>query len=97
MHHSALPLFLLFMLPAFLWASADDYQKAEFSADGKTLRYRYLEPAKLEPGQKYPLVLFLQGAGERGDDNKPKEGHASWVPAFNDPELLPWLFAQKRD
>ena len=23
-------------------------------------------------------------------------GHASWIPAFQNPELLPWLFAQKR-
>ena len=29
-----------------------------------------LSPEKIEPGKKYPLVLFLHGAGERGDDNK---------------------------
>lgn len=27
-----------------------------------------LPPAEVEPGQKYPLVLFLHGAGERGSD-----------------------------
>jgi len=32
-------------------------------------KYRLLEPASLVPGKKYPLVLFLHGAGERGDDN----------------------------
>ena len=26
-------------------------------------------PEKIEPGKRYPLVLFLHGAGERGDDN----------------------------
>lgn len=36
----------------------------------RTLRYRLLPPAKVEPGKKYPIVLFLHGAGERGDDNK---------------------------
>lgn len=40
--------------------------------DGKdeTFKYRLLKPAKVEAGKKYPLVLFLHGAGERGDDNK---------------------------
>lgn len=32
-------------------------------------RYRLLKPAKIEKDQKYPLVLFLHGAGERGTDN----------------------------
>ncbi len=33
-------------------------------------RYRLLRPADIEPGAKYPLVLFLHGAGERGSDNE---------------------------
>lgn len=32
--------------------------------------YRLLAPERVEPGQKYPLVLFLHGAGERGNDNR---------------------------
>lgn len=36
---------------------------------GETFKYRFLAPAKVEEGKKYPLVLFLHGAGERGDDN----------------------------
>lgn len=49
---------------------ADKFEKQQFkNADGQTLLYRFLRPAKLEAGQKYPLVLFLHGAGERGDDN----------------------------
>ena len=35
----------------------------------ETFHYRLLSPSKIEDGQKYPLVLFLHGAGERGDDN----------------------------
>jgi predicted peptidase len=31
--------------------------------------YRLLRPATIEPGRRYPVVLFLHGAGERGDDN----------------------------
>ena len=33
------------------------------------LKYRLLKPLNYRPGKKYPLVLFLHGAGERGDDN----------------------------
>lgn len=39
------------------------------AADGRTLLYRMMSPAGIESGKKYPLVLFLHGAGERGDDN----------------------------
>lgn len=36
----------------------------------ETFGYRLLTPEKIEPGKKYPVILFLHGAGERGDDNK---------------------------
>ena len=34
------------------------------------LPYRLLKPETVEPGKKYPLVIFLHGAGERGADNE---------------------------
>ena len=43
-------------------------EKCSFEKDGYTLLYRRHSP-KCEPGVKYPLVLFLHGAGERGNDN----------------------------
>ena len=43
--------------------------KREFVKDGYKLLYRLHEPAKCESGKRYPLVLFLHGAGERGNDN----------------------------
>lgn len=36
---------------------------------GEEVRYRLLAPQKVVEGQKYPLILFLHGAGERGTDN----------------------------
>ena len=36
--------------------------------DAETFRYLLLTPQKIEAGKKYPLVLFLHGAGERGND-----------------------------
>jgi predicted peptidase len=40
------------------------------SAPPLAVRYRLLKPALVEPGKTYPVVLFLHGAGERGDDNR---------------------------
>jgi predicted peptidase len=36
---------------------------------GRPLPYRLLEPKGYDSKKKYPLVLFLHGAGERGEDN----------------------------
>ena len=43
--------------------------KCTFEKDGSVLPYRLHAPAKCEDGVRYPLVLFLHGAGERGNDN----------------------------
>lgn len=49
----------------------DIYEKKEFVfAEGKTLPYRILYPANYDKTKKYPLLLFLHGAGERGKDNE---------------------------
>ena len=42
---------------------------------GHKLPYRMLAPAKLDPAARYPLVLFLHGAGERGSDNQKQLVH----------------------
>ncbi|QDT37381.1 carboxylesterase family protein [Stratiformator vulcanicus] len=36
--------------------------------DGRNYRYLFAGAEKIEPERKYPLVLFLHGSGERGDD-----------------------------
>lgn len=43
--------------------------KCEFGGNGCRLPYRLHAPATCEGGTRYPLVLFLHGAGERGNDN----------------------------
>ena len=40
------------------------------NAAGKTFTYRWHAPAKLEEWKRYPLVVLMHGAGERGSDNK---------------------------
>ena len=34
-----------------------------------TLSYRLFQPPELESGRLYPVILYLHGAGERGNDN----------------------------
>jgi predicted peptidase len=47
-----------------------DFAFAAYRKDGHVLPYRLHRPATIEPGRKYPLVLFFHGAGERGVDNR---------------------------
>jgi len=44
---------------------------------GKTLPYRQLSPPILQAGERYPLILFLHGAGERGNDNRSQLVHVA--------------------
>ena len=43
--------------------------------DGKTQQYRLMKPDNYDPQTKYPLVLFLHGAGECGKDNEKQLVH----------------------
>ena len=48
--------------------------------DGKQeFAYRLLKPEKIEAGKKYPVILFLHGAGERGSDN---EAQLAYLPEW---------------
>jgi len=70
----------LFFLNVSVFASDIEkyYAKKEYiSPRGDTLRYRVLEPEKIEKNKKYPLVLFLHGAGERGNDNEAQLVHGA--------------------
>jgi len=58
-------------------------------------KFRVLGPAKIEPGEKYPVVLFLHGAGERGEDNAKQLVHmCDWMSEPAQREKYPcWLIA----
>src|SRR5262245_57789048 len=44
------------------------------------LPYRLARPSAVEAGTRYPLIVFLHGAGERGTDNEKQLIHG--VPGF---------------
>lgn len=44
--------------------------KSFTDSTGTKLLYRQLAPKNYDAKQRYPLVIFLHGAGERGDDNR---------------------------
>jgi predicted peptidase len=48
----------------------DRFKARTFQDGDYKLPYRLLKPKSIDTDQKYPLVIFLHGAGERGDDNE---------------------------
>ncbi len=62
--------YLLLLLLCLSFLSRAQFQPAQFTdSRGTILNYQILLPENYDASKKYPLVLFLHGAGERGDDN----------------------------
>lgn len=53
----------------------DRFEARTFADGGYKLPYRLLRPKDYDAGKKYPLVIFLHGAGERGSDNEKQLVH----------------------
>jgi len=53
------------------FAQYAQYQKNVFTDKaGHVLPYRLLPPVVAEPDSSYPLIVFLHGSGERGEENE---------------------------
>lgn len=66
-------LFLSTILLASSFATAQDltaYEWGELKKDGYSLPYRILFPLQYDASKKYPVIVFLHGAAEKGFDNK---------------------------
>ncbi|WP_375324898.1 prolyl oligopeptidase family serine peptidase [Flagellimonas sp. GZD32] len=64
-------LFLMMFVCTMVSAQWQSKYKAEMIIDGNdTLRYRIMYPKNFKEDGNYPVVLFLHGAGERGNDNE---------------------------
>lgn len=78
--------FLLLLIGMALRGHGQDlslFVKKQFITNGDTLLYRLLLPENYDAGKKYPLVFFLHGAGERGNDNEAQLVHGAKL--FLDP------------
>lgn len=61
------------------------YERKEFTfAIGKVLPYRIMYPQHYNRKKKYPLVVFLHGSGERGNDNEAQLTHGGRLFARED-------------
>jgi len=72
-------LFFLILLCS-IKAHAQDYsayQKQTFIKGKDTLPYRILLPKHFSPLLHYPLIVFLHGSGERGNDNESQLSHGA--------------------
>lgn len=70
-------LFNLLICLTLAGISQVEYLKRNFIRDNDTLRYRILYPEHYKSSDKYPLLVFLHGAGERGNDNNLQLVHGS--------------------
>jgi predicted peptidase len=62
-------IFLVFRFCLFA-QSLNEYQKAVFADGEHRLPYRVLYPLNFDLAKKYPLLIFLHGAFEKGTDNE---------------------------
>jgi predicted peptidase len=70
---------LMLMLVPFTVAAQEQeaFKKEHFIKGADTLNYRILFPKDFSEEKEYPVVLFLHGAGERGNDNQSQLTHGS--------------------
>jgi predicted peptidase len=68
---------LIIAMPQFAVAAnaLERFEARTFQEGDSKLNYRLLKPKAYDAKQKYPLVIFLHGAGERGDDNEKQLVH----------------------
>ena len=62
------------------------FLKKQFTtSNGYKLNYRILYPLNYSPDKQYPVILFLHGAGERGNDNEKQLVHGGqmWLNPVN--------------
>lgn len=61
---------LLAIAGSALFAQNREFTKKVFHAsNGLDLPYQILYPENFDPNAQYPMILFLHGSGERGNDN----------------------------
>lgn len=83
--------FCILALPLTVSAAGNIYETAEkrtFQNETTALPYRLILPEGYDASVQYPLVLFLHGAGERGNDNQLQFFHCVQYLADNLPDCI---------
>jgi predicted peptidase len=68
----------LVLLSVTINSNAQDFKKYDrgnFIEGKDSIYYRLLFPENFDPKQKYPILFFLHGSGERGNDNEKQLTH----------------------
>lgn len=68
-------IFALLMHTSLMAQDKSLYSKEVFIKGNDSLLYRLLLPENFDPAKKYPVLIFLHGAGERGNDNEAQLMH----------------------
>ena len=58
-------------------SSLTSFSREVYGKGTDSLFYRLLFPENFDPAKKYPVLFFLHGAGERGNDNQAQLTHGS--------------------
>ncbi len=66
---------ILFALQQMSMGQTNTYSKEAFVRGTDTLLYRLLLPENFDPLKKYPVLFFLHGSGERGNNNEAQLFH----------------------
>jgi predicted peptidase len=77
MKHLILVAIIAYAMPKSIAQDLSLFQKKEFIQGTDTLRYQMLLPENYDAKKKYPLIIFLHGAGERGRDNNKQLAHGA--------------------
>ena len=68
----------LFLVAFVLSTKAQDfnkYEKGSYIKGSDSIYYRVLFPEQFDASKKYPILFFLHGSGERGNDNESQLVH----------------------
>lgn len=66
---------LIFFVSAGLYGQQSNYEYENYTKGNDTLPYRIMYPAGFDYHHPYPVVFFLHGSGERGNDNDSQLTH----------------------
>lgn len=85
--------FLLLILPAALPAQTETgFRPRTVAVKGQTFKYQVYVPPEWKPGgRQWPVILFLHGAGARGDDGVRQANIGLGKAIRKDPQRFPFI------